>query len=108
MFPRLRVFEHNDKGEPQSDRKSDQKGEPKGSNISIGVALGGGSKMDPILSTRKDGQDAKTGSQMEARSGSKVNKNGTQKWIATRTDKEQKSGQPPTLTGGGPGPWGGI
>ena len=30
--------------------------------------------MDPILSTRKDGQDAKTGSQMEARSGSENNK----------------------------------
>ncbi len=108
MFPRLRVFEHNDKGEPQSDRKSDQKGEPKGSNISIGVALGGGSKINPILSTRKDGQDAKTGSQMVARSEAKIIKQWDQKWIATRTDKEQKRDQPTILGRADPGPWGGI
>ena len=65
-------------------------------------------KVDPIVSTRKDGQVAKTGSQMEARSGSKINKNGTQKRIATRTDKVQKRDQPTILSRAGPSPWGGI
>ena len=40
--------------------------------------------MDPILSTRKDGQDAKTGFQMEARSGTKNNK----KWDP-KLDRDQ-------------------
>ena len=62
------------KANPTVIEKVTRKGSQKDATYRLVRHWGGVQKWTPFLNTRKDGQDVKTGFQMEARSESKINK----------------------------------